>query len=86
MAEQYTLYSMQNSGDCYEPRLLPHLLGLPFRPVDTDSMSGETRTPEFLALDPNGKVPLLLGPYPAIRAWLDRVASRPGHVDIDWRP
>jgi glutathione S-transferase len=24
-----------------------------------------------------------LSPYPAIRAWLDRVAARPGHVTID---
>jgi glutathione S-transferase len=24
-----------------------------------------------------------LGPYPAIRAWLDRVAAQPGHVSID---
>ena len=24
-----------------------------------------------------------LEPYPAIRAWLDRVASQPGHVTID---
>ena len=24
-----------------------------------------------------------LGPYPAIRAWLDRVASQPGHIAID---
>jgi glutathione S-transferase len=24
-----------------------------------------------------------LGPYPAIRAWLDRVATQPGHVAID---
>jgi glutathione S-transferase len=24
-----------------------------------------------------------LGPYPAIRAWLDRVAGRPGHIAID---
>ena len=27
-----------------------------------------------------------LAPYPGIRAWLARVAARPGHVDIDWRP
>jgi len=204
MASHYTLYSMQNSGNCYKPRLLLHLLGLPFRLVDTDSMAGETRTPGFLALNPNGKVPLLvlpdgrrlaesnamllhlaegsdylpadryeralsyqwlffeqyshepyiavarayrhlgrqgatpagladldkrghaalavmetrlgeaawfagsafsvadialyaythlageggfdLAPYPRIRAWLGRVAARPGHVDIDWRP
>ena len=24
-----------------------------------------------------------LGPYPAVRAWLDRVAAEPGHVLID---
>uniref|UniRef100_UPI00190F8A95 glutathione binding-like protein n=1 Tax=Geminicoccus flavidas TaxID=2506407 RepID=UPI00190F8A95 len=27
-----------------------------------------------------------LGPYPRIRAWLERVRSEPGHVPIDWRP
>ncbi len=58
----YTLYSMQSSGNCYKPRLLMHQLGLPFRLVDTDSLDGSTRTPEFLALNPNGKVPLLVLP------------------------
>ncbi|HEY5216331.1 MAG TPA: glutathione binding-like protein, partial [Pseudolabrys sp.] len=24
--------------------------------------------------------------YPAISAWLARVAAKPGHVGIDWRP
>jgi glutathione S-transferase len=27
-----------------------------------------------------------LAAYPGIRAWVARVASRPGHVPIDWRP
>jgi glutathione S-transferase len=27
-----------------------------------------------------------LGPYPAIGAWLERVAAEPGHVPISWRP
>ena len=58
----YTLYSMQSSGNCYKPRLLMHQLGLPFRLVDTDTRDGGTRTPEFLALNPNGKVPLLVLP------------------------
>jgi glutathione S-transferase len=62
MDGQYTLYSMQDSGNCYKPRLLMHLLGLPFRLADTDSRDGSTRRPEFLALNPNGKVPLLVLP------------------------
>ena len=27
-----------------------------------------------------------LGRYPAVRAWLDRVAAEPGYVAMDWRP
>ena len=27
-----------------------------------------------------------LARYPAIRAWLDRVAAEPGHVTMDWLP
>lgn len=61
-AMTYTLYSMQSSGNCYKPRLLLNQLGLPFRLVDTDSFDGSTRTPQFLALNPNGKVPLLILP------------------------
>jgi glutathione S-transferase len=61
MAE-YALYSMQSSGNCYKPRLLMHQLGLKFRIVDTDSGTGETRRPAFLALNPNGRVPLLVLP------------------------
>lgn len=58
----YTLYSMQTSGNCYKVRLLLHRLGLPFRLVETDPREGATRSPEFLALNPNGKVPLLVLP------------------------
>lgn len=58
----HVLYSMQSSGNCYKPRLLMHQLGIPFRLIDTDSLDGSTRTPEFLALNPNGKVPLLVLP------------------------
>jgi glutathione S-transferase len=60
--DTYTLYSMQTSGNCYKPRLLLHQLGIPFRLVEMDSGRGETRTPEFLALNPNGRVPFLILP------------------------
>src|SRR4029078_5192086 len=43
-------------------RLLMHLLGIPFRLIETDSSKGQTRTPEYLALNPTGKVPLLALP------------------------
>lgn len=54
-----TLYSQQDSGNCYKPRLLMALLGIPFRLVDVNSHDGSTRKPDFLALNPNGRVPLL---------------------------
>ena len=62
MGAPYTLYSMQDSGNCYKVRLILHRLGLPFRVVETDTFAGATRTAAFLALNPNGKVPLLVLP------------------------
>jgi glutathione S-transferase len=59
---EYTLYSMQTSGNCYKPRLLMHLLGLPFRLIETDPRTGATKAPEFRALNPNGRVPYLILP------------------------
>lgn len=54
-----TLYGMHDSGNCYKPRLLLAKLGRPFRHVEVNSVTGETRLPGFLARNPNGKVPLL---------------------------
>jgi glutathione S-transferase len=53
------LHQMQDSGNCYKLRLLMAQLAIPFRIVDVDVLSGETRTAEFLAKNPNGRVPLL---------------------------
>jgi glutathione S-transferase len=58
----YILYSMQNSGNCYKVRLLMHQLGIPFRLVETDAGTGATRTEEFLKLNPDGRIPLLVLP------------------------
>ena len=54
-----TIYGMLDSGNCYKPRLLLAKLGRPFRHAETNSLNGSTRAPEFLAKNPNGKVPLL---------------------------
>ena len=55
----HTLYSMQRSGNSYKVRLAFAQLGIPNRLVEVDILKGESRTPEFLAKNPNGQVPLL---------------------------
>src|SRR5262245_36479130 len=55
----YTLYSMQRSGNCYKVRLALAQLRVPYRLVEIDILQGESRTPEFLAMNPSGHVPLL---------------------------
>ena len=55
----YRLYDYPPSGNGYKVRLLLSHLGLPFEYVALDILKGETRTPEFLAKNPNGRIPLL---------------------------
>ena len=55
----YTLYSMQRSGNCYKVRLALAQLRLPYELIEIDILKGESRTPEFLAKNPSGHVPLL---------------------------
>jgi glutathione S-transferase len=54
-----TIYGMRVSGNCYKLQLLLDQLGREYRWVDVDSVGGETRRPAYLAMNPNGKVPLL---------------------------
>lgn len=55
----YKLYTMQRSGNSYKVRLALALLEVPYEAVEVDILSGESRTPEFLAKNPSGQVPLL---------------------------
>ena len=55
----HTLYSMQRSGNSYKVRLALAQLHIPYRLVEIDILKGESRTPEFLAKNPHGQVPLL---------------------------
>ena len=50
-----TIYGMTDSGNCYKPRLLLAKLGRAFRHGETNSRDGTTRSPEFLAKNPNGR-------------------------------
>src|ERR1700752_1243502 len=53
------LYSMQRSGNSYKVRLALAKLGVPYRLEEIDILKGESHTPEFLAMNPSGQVPLL---------------------------
>ena len=55
----FTLYSMRRSGNSYKVRLALAQLGLAYDLREVDILKGETRTPEFLAKNPSGHVPLL---------------------------
>jgi glutathione S-transferase len=55
----YTLYDYLPSGNGYKVRLTAKRLGIPYRLVQMDITRGATRTPEFLAKNPNGRIPLL---------------------------
>jgi glutathione S-transferase len=54
-----TLHDNLGSGNAYKVRLLLSHLGRPFRRIEYDVTVGETRTPEFLAKNPNGRIPVL---------------------------
>ncbi len=56
------LHDNLGSGNAYKVRLLLSHLGRPFRRIEYDVTRGETRTPEFLALNPDGRIPLLQFP------------------------
>jgi glutathione S-transferase len=53
------VYGMSSSGNCYKIKLLLEQLGAPYIWEEIDIMQGSTRTEEFLAMNPNGKVPTL---------------------------
>ena len=57
--EPVSVYGMSTSGNCHKVRLLLEQLGRPYDWVEIDSANGATRTPEYLAKNPNGKVPML---------------------------
>ena len=55
----YRLYEYRPSGNSYKVHLLFHELSLEHKNIHLDILKGESRTPEFLAKNPNGRIPVL---------------------------
>ncbi len=53
------LYDYLMSGNGYKCRLLLNQLGLKYERIDLDILAGATHTPEYLAKNPNGRIPML---------------------------
>ena len=59
MTSDLVLYDSAISGNAYKVRLLLSHLGLKFQRIEFNVDDGSTRTAEFLAKNPNGKVPTI---------------------------
>lgn len=55
----YKLYDFLPSGNCYKVRLLLNQLAIEYARVNVDILNKESRTPEFLKINPNGRTPVL---------------------------
>ncbi len=55
-----TVYGFGISGNCWKVSTILRLTGRAYTWIETDSNAGRTRTPEFLAMNPNAKVPTVV--------------------------
>lgn len=55
-----TVYGDSISGNCLKVKWVAEKLGIPYRWVEVSVLSGETRTPDFLARNPAGQVPAIV--------------------------
>lgn len=53
------IFGDSRSGNCYKLKLVASQVGFGYAWHEIDILAGETRTDEFLAMNPNGKVPVL---------------------------
>ncbi|MBD2454820.1 glutathione S-transferase family protein [Nostoc sp. FACHB-87] len=57
--ETLRLYDFLPSGNGYKVRLLLSQMGIPYDRIEVNILKGESRTPDFLNKNPNGKIPVL---------------------------
>lgn len=55
----YKLFDFLPSGNCYKIRLLLNQLRIPYQRIEVNVLQQQSRTPEFLKINPNGKIPVL---------------------------
>jgi len=54
------LYDYPLSGHAHRARLFLSLLNIPYENIETDLAGGQHKSPEFLAMNPFGEVPVLV--------------------------
>ncbi|HVY85395.1 MAG TPA: glutathione S-transferase family protein [Caulobacterales bacterium] len=62
MSGLLTIYGDRRSGNCLKGKWVADLLGVPNAWIEIDIFKGESRTPEFLAMNPAGQVPTAILP------------------------
>jgi glutathione S-transferase len=59
MSDRIKVWGDSRSGNCYKICLLCAEMGIDYEWQEVDILAGETRTLKFLAMNPNGRIPLL---------------------------
>jgi glutathione S-transferase len=62
VSARLVIYGDRISGNCLKVKWIADHLGLTYEWRDIDITKDETRTPEFLAMNPDGRVPVLVLP------------------------
>ena len=83
------LYDYFRSSACYRVRIALNLKGLAYEAVDTSLLDGAHQTPDYIARNPQGFVPMLeigdirLTQSLAIIEWLDNAYPEPRFIPAD---
>ena len=75
MTDPIQFYGDSISGNCYKLQMVCAELGLEYIWHEFDILAGDTQTPKFLALNPNGKVPLMILPDGRVLAESNAILS-----------
>lgn len=62
MPGKLKIYGDSRSGNCYKIQLLCAEMGIDYDWEEVDILAGDTRTPQFLEMNANGRIPLLALP------------------------